>query len=482
MPYADSPLNPGYNSFKSTNSARATTLYVGANDGMMHAFNASTGVERFAYIPSALFTTNTDSSGNPAGLASLTTSPLIHHYMVDGTPTVIDVDFGRTNLATNSASWPTATADWRTVLISGLGKGGGSPCAASSCGTSYAVGGGYFALDVTTPTTNTEANASSWVLWEIDQSSSGFAHLGYSYETPLMIKTKKYGWTLVLTSGYGNDDGQGYFYLVNPKTGALYESVSTGAGSTTSPAGLTYVTAYINDQSDFTADALYAGDLLGNVWRVDLTNLTGSGATATNIATLTSPDGTKLNGSTAQPVTTRPVVGTDPETGNRYLFLGTGQLLNDTDLVNPQTETFYAFLDGNNSSFDTTSTFPITRSNLSSDDPSTGVGTSLPSGKRGFYIDLAAATTNGPAYAGVCRSDERTAGRRSGRGRFRGEPAGSGRLHQGQFACVRSQLRHERRAAGPDPADQRGRQRRHVEQLPHRIGNQRDAGQQFAKQ
>ena len=142
---------------------------------------------------------------------------------------------------------------------------------------------------------------------------------------------------------------------------------------------------------------MYAGDLLGNVWRVDLTNLTGSGATATNIATLTSPDNTKFNGSTAQPVTTRPVVGTDPETGNRYVFLGTGQLLNDTDLVNPQTETFYAFLDGNNSSFDTTSTFPITRSNLSNDDPSTGVGTSLPSGKRGFYIDLAAATTTGPA-------------------------------------------------------------------------------------
>ena len=67
MPYADSPLNPGYTSFKSTNSARTTTLYVGANDGMMHAFNASTGVEHFAYIPSALFTANTDAIGNPVG-------------------------------------------------------------------------------------------------------------------------------------------------------------------------------------------------------------------------------------------------------------------------------------------------------------------------------------------------------------------------------------------------------------------------------
>ena len=119
------------------------------------------------------------------------------------------------------------------LLIGGLGKGGGSPCAAGSCGTSYAVGGGYFALDVTTPTSNTETNRGQLGAWEINQSSSGFAHLGYSYETPLMIKTKKYGWTLVLTSGYGNDNGQGYFYLVNPKTGTLYESIATGAGSTT---------------------------------------------------------------------------------------------------------------------------------------------------------------------------------------------------------------------------------------------------------
>jgi type IV pilus assembly protein PilY1 len=416
--YGDAPLNPGYSAFKTTmtttsgSSARGTMLYIGANDGMMHAFDTSTGIERFAYVPSALFTTNTDSNGNAVGLASLTVSPLQHHFMVDGQAVVADVDFARSGVSggTGNANWSSAVSlptDWRSVLIGGLGKGGGSSVTSGTCTTNCKVGGGYYAIDVTNPTataitvpssvtTNptstaglsaitSEAALANKVLWEINQSSADFAHMGYSYGTPLVIKTKNYGWTLVLTSGYDNDDGSGWIYLVNPATGALLEKISTGVGNTSSPAGLAQVTAFIPDVSDYTADALYAGDLLGNVWRVDLTT---SSMQITKFATLISPsDGN------AQPITTYPFTGTDPTSGTRYVFVGTGKLLADTDLVLSQTQTFYAFQDGTSTGFDTSDTFPITRSMLVADNLTNGVTAELaPAGSaRGFYIDLAAA-------------------------------------------------------------------------------------------
>ena len=139
------------------------------------------------------------------------------------------------------------------------------------------------------------------------------------------------------------------------------------------------MTAFIPDVTDYTADALYAADLLGNVWRVDLTS---SSMAITLFAKLTAPD------STAQAVTTFPYTGTDPTSGTRYVFVGTGKLLADTDLVLTQTQTFYAFQDGTSTGFDTTSTFPITRSDLVADNLSTGLGSSLATGVRGFYVDL----------------------------------------------------------------------------------------------
>jgi len=424
--YGDAPLNPGYSAFKSTltngsgGSARGTMLYIGANDGMMHAFDTATGIERFAYVPSALFTANKDIKGNAVGLASLSASPLQHHFMVDGQAAVVDIDFARSGISSGTANsnWGSATAlptDWRSVLIGGLGKGAGSSYTSGNCSSNCKVGGGYYAIDVTNPTASTISSTASpspssglsgissesalagKVLWEIDQSSSDFAHMGYSYGLPLVVKTKKYGWTLVLTSGYDNDDGSGWIYLVNPKTGVLLEKISTGTGSAASPAGLAQVTAFIPDVTDYTADALYAADLLGNVWRVDLTQ---SSMAITLFAKLTAPD------NTPQAVTTFPYTGTDPTAGTRYVFVGTGKLLSDTDLVLTQTQTFYAFQDGTSTGFDTTSTFPIKRSDLVADNLSTGLGSSLATGVRGFYVDLAPAQKD-PSNTATQASAER---------------------------------------------------------------------------
>jgi type IV pilus assembly protein PilY1 len=364
--YADSS-NPGYSSFVGAHKTRGTVVYIGANDGMLHAFDGGLtgGKELFAYVPSFLYQ---GPSATPAvsGLAALTSANYIHHFFVDATPVVTDVDFGKAGSAKTSA-------DWRSLLVGGLGKGGK----------------GYYALDVTDPgTLSNEANLAKAVLWEFTDST-----MGYSYGPAIVVKTAKYGWVVILTSGYNNADGKGYFYIVNPSNGKLLEPpISTGAGSASAPAGLAQATAYVDDYTDYTADAVYAGDLLGNVWRLDLTKTTGTGYDApTQIALLTDSS----SAAAVQPVTTRPLIEVDKNSLKRYVLIGTGKLLADSDIKSSQQQTFYAINDGTGSRFDTSATlpaavgkYPITRANLNNNtDVKNGIG-ATPQKPSGWYIDL----------------------------------------------------------------------------------------------
>lgn len=363
--YADE-YNPGYGTFKTKYASRKTVAYVGANDGMLHAFDGTTtsagGGELFAYIPSFMY--GDSSTAATSGLASLGVSSFTHHYFVNATPITRDVDFYKT-------SSPTATTnDWRTLLVGGLGKGGK----------------GYYAIDVTDPTSwTTETTMASKVLWEFTTT-----HMGYSYGDPLIVKTAKYGWVVVLTSGYNNDDGKGYFFFVNPRTGALLETVATSEGSTSSPLNMAHITAFIPSSANFVADAIYGADLQGNVWRLDVTGTTGSYAAPTKIAQL------KNSSNTLQPVTTRPVVEADSDSAARYVMIGTGRLLADGDISSSDQQTFYVVRDGTGSSggFYTSTTlpdgfsFPITRSNLTQTTDLLSAISTTTSTEMGYYYDL----------------------------------------------------------------------------------------------
>ncbi|WP_439892080.1 pilus assembly protein [Ralstonia sp. 25C] len=380
-----SATNPGYSSFKSTYASRNPVVYVGANDGMMHAFDGTigqptSGNELFAYVPSFLYQGPT---GTPTvnGLASLgrAGTNFVHHAMVDATPQAFDVDLARAGGATPSSS---STSDWHTILIGGLGKGGK----------------GYYALDITDPTTiTTETALAGKVMWEFGGPSNSLqGTLGFTYGDPIVAKTKKYGWIVAVPSGYNNADGVGRLFILNPTNGALLESISTGVGSASSPSGLAYASAYVADYTDNTTDSIYAGDLLGNVWRFDLTGTPASYPAPTKIAQLTDPSGN------AQPVTTPPLIEIQPNSLKRYVMVGTGRLLGSTDIASTQTQSFYVIYDGVvqrfNSSTDLPSgvTFPIQRSNLNSDtDLLKGIG-SAPASVMGYYIDLGQAS-NGVA-------------------------------------------------------------------------------------
>ncbi len=380
FPYADQ-FNPGYGTFKNTYANRKNVVFVGANDGMLHAFDGTLpvsgtcatgtcGSELFAFIPS--FAYNGASAAAVDGLASLGNPNFTHHYLVDATAQNFDVDFFNTPGATATAP------DWRTMLIGGLGKGGR----------------GYYALDVTDPSTWTSETAlAGKFLWEFTDS-----RLGNTFGEATVVKTRKYGWTVIVPSGYNNSDGKGYLFLINPRTGALLEAISTPEGSVGAPINLAHANAFVPSFRDFTADAIYAGDMRGNVWRFDLTAASGVLPQATKIATLTDSSGN------AQPVTTRPLVEVDPSSNKRYVVVATGRLLADSDINNSQRQTLYVIADGTSGSGEfytpatlpASVTFPVGRNNLNNNtNPLTGIG-STPAQAMGWYLDLQLAS-NGVA-------------------------------------------------------------------------------------
>ncbi len=377
FPYADAS-NPGYSAFKQAWASRPLVVYVGANDAMLHAINGSLGLpaggaEMFAFVPGAVFQ---GPNGTPAvdGLAALGNPSFSHRYFVNATPNVHDVDFGRT--ADTSGAAQTQSPNWRSVLIGGLGKGGKT----------------YYAIDVTDPAGMAAGNETALagkVLWEFAD-----ADLGYTYGDPVVTKTRKYGWVVVFVSGYNNADGQGYFFVVNPRTGALLEKVSTGIGSAANSAGLAHANAFVIDSSDGMADAVYAGDLLGNLWRLDVTAAAGTAYPAPKrIALLTDSAGG------AQPVTSRPAIEVHPSTKKRFVMVGTGRLLSTSDIASTQRQTFYAIADGNNARFNrdtpapgdlpTGITFPIGRDRLAANvAPVSGGVTFNPNTQMGWYEEL----------------------------------------------------------------------------------------------
>ncbi|MBS1156509.1 MAG: pilus assembly protein PilY [Proteobacteria bacterium] len=318
----------GYSTFKSANSSRTAMVYVGANDGMLHAFNAETGAEEWAYIPSLVMP-------NLYKLAD-TNYANNHRFYVDGTPAIGDICV---------SDCTSSSAVWKTILIGGLGGGGR----------------GYYALDITDP-------ASPKALWEFTYDTAkttGYtsdADMGYSYGNPIITKNADGSWVVLLSSGYNNvspGTGGGYLFVADAATGSLLTATSgstsagklvTGVGSTGTisgicttapcPSGLTRINAWAEDTStDNTALRAYGGDLFGNLWRFDLNNTLGAaGYDAQHLATFVDAAGTR------QPITVKPELGLVNDT-YPAVFVGTGKFLGTTDIVDTAQQSFYAIKD-----------------------------------------------------------------------------------------------------------------------------------------
>ncbi len=177
--------------------------------------------------------------------------------------------------------------------------------------------------------------------------SSPDANMGYTYGNPKVVKLQTGQWVVLFTSGYNNTagDGQGHLYVVDAYTGALVTSVNgtgiigTGVGSPTTPSGLGKLDALLTSPGvDSTAIAVYAGDMLGNLWRFDINgNLGAAGYDAQLLATLKGP------ANNVQPITTKPLLTLAGTT--LVVFVGTGRYLGSTDLTDTSQQSFYAIKD-----------------------------------------------------------------------------------------------------------------------------------------
>lgn len=284
----------GYAAFKAANANRDGTVYVGANDGMLHAFDAVTGQERWAYVPPAVL-------GDLWRLADKNYSNQ-HRYYVDGVITVGDVYDG---------------SAWRTILVGGLGKGGRA----------------FYALDVTNP-------SAPKALWNFDSTKD--QDLGYSYGNPVITKRADGTWVVLVTSGYNNvspGSGEGYLYVLNAMTGAVLDKIGTGKGNSSTPSGLAKIAGWVdNPLYDNTTLRVYGGDLLGNLWRFDINDMIPpSGKEAMLLAEL------EGGGVGPQPVTTKPELG--EINGKSVIYVGTGKLLASSDLTANQQQSIYAIQD-----------------------------------------------------------------------------------------------------------------------------------------
>lgn len=313
--------DPGYQDFKAANASRAPTVYVGGNDGMLHAFNGNTLQERWAFIPSMVIP-------NMWKLADSNYAAK-HTFYVDGDPVVADICVA-TNCNTATA------ADWRTILVGGLDSGGR----------------GYYALDITNPT-------SPKLLWEFDATNAkGDEDLGYTFSKPIVTKRASDNkWVVLFASGYNNipdndsfysltttkfkpnnpaqynkGDGKGRLYIVDAKVGTKLQTISTGVGSKSDPSGLSQLSAVTPKQIlNNVTTYVYGGDLFGNLWRFDITT-----NKVMKFAELIGPNG-------AQPITTKPRISTVGK--KRIIMVGTGKYLEIADLSNTSKQTLYGITD-----------------------------------------------------------------------------------------------------------------------------------------
>ena len=321
-PYSDA----SYLAFVNAQATRAPALYVGANDGMLHAFNASNGNENFAYIPDGVF----------ANLQKLT-QPLYnqaHQFFVDGSPTAGDALLSK-------------DGKWHTLLVGGEGPGGSS----------------VYALDVTNPTVSSESQLASDVLWEYNANGSD-ADMGLSYGQPVIARVNANpvldtsnnqtapGFAVFFGNGYNSPNQSDVLYAVKAGSGTLLRKINlcaavAGACNASLPNGLSgVVAANANGLLGSPVDMVYAGDLQGNLWAVNVSNSNPASWTVRLLFTARDASGNR------QPITTTPTVTLNPNYPNQpglMVFFGTGQLLGTGDLSTSQVQSFYGVWDNGTS-------------------------------------------------------------------------------------------------------------------------------------
>lgn len=315
--------NADYTKFYGDNRSRKKLLWVAANDGMLHAFDAENGNELLAYVPGVLANrlpelplqrdTSSRTKLNNANFTLDSTETLpqgtIWPY-VDGNPFTADV------LVTSGSK-----SVWRSYVFASLGRGGRA----------------VFALDATDPSSFSESNASSIFKWQF--TSDDDADLGYitgdvgihttSNQATPVAKMNNGQYALLLGNGNRSPGGKAVLYILymdGPSSGSWsgrYTKIVADAGTGNGMA----MPRWEDYNGDGTADVIYAGDLKGNLWKFDVSSTTadnwGVAYKSTSSANLPLFRAQYTTGTGASAVTTQLPITTAPQT----LFMGRGGML-----------------------------------------------------------------------------------------------------------------------------------------------------------
>lgn len=334
--HGDIDFSASYAAYLETKANRNPMVYVGANDGMLHAFDgrmdASGGREVFAYIPA----TALGHMGNlliPNDPADENDQKFQHRYYVDGPITVSDVYFG---------------SSWKTALVGTAGAGGRS----------------VFALDVSDPTGFSR-------LWEIsdlndDMGPNGDSirsNIGHVLSKPVVVPVRNtpsntVRWVAIFGNGYKSASGDAVLFVVDIGTGEVQmitaeDSDYPGASHDDNGLGnLVVVDRWggsgiggdgldVNIRDGF-ADTVYAADLQGAIWKFDLRSAAPAspGRPVFVTQTYTDADG----GTFRQPITGGLTAAVGPS-GGVMLYFGTGSFSFDDDQYDVSGQSLYAVND-----------------------------------------------------------------------------------------------------------------------------------------
>jgi type IV pilus assembly protein PilY1 len=311
-------------------------LYAGANDGMLHAFNATNGHEVFSYVPNLVIPNLTylkDQNYNAN-----------HRFYVDNSPFI-------------------ETMGEKTYLVGGLGKGGK----------------GYYCLDVSNPFDGvghkfdslTKTELADMVKWEYPQAntpaSDGLNDLGYSYSRAYTMKSYAdsintgdsdlAGYVTFFGNGYGSYNGNAVLYFLNPETGALIKKIDVGGG----PGNGLSTPVPVDVNNDYRVDYLYAGDLKGNLWKFDVTSndpeqwqvaYCDDGNDADSCKDSTQPQ-PLFTTAPNQSITMQPDVMRHTTKAGYMIVFGTGRFLDELDWQDHTEQAFYGIWDFGDDTDDT---------------------------------------------------------------------------------------------------------------------------------
>lgn len=286
--------------YASSKSKRAGVVYVAADDGMLHGIDAASGRENFAYLPGAVITSGLSALASPDYGGAVA-----HSFFNDGELTVGDVYMGN-------------PASWRTVLVGTTGRG---------------VARAVYALDVTDP-----ANVA--LLWE-RSAGDGLAnssYIGQMVGKPVIAQTADGTWSVLIGNGYNSAAGKSALLQFALADGGL------NVHDTTDSSGLAAPAVWMDPSGNGVSTTAYAGDADGDVWSFTLNTSEGTNDTATPGSPGVKVFVARDDDDKLQPITSGLLVGRNPQTGDTWVFFGTGRYLNSGDLSDTSVQSWYGLI------------------------------------------------------------------------------------------------------------------------------------------